>query len=80
MQVPVLRVFGIDVENKGRKVCVHIHRVYPYLCIAMGSDVPDDRRKNTFVEALEKALNEHAKVARHRVVEATFFKGRKFYG
>ncbi|XP_022689423.1 DNA polymerase zeta catalytic subunit-like isoform X2 [Varroa jacobsoni] len=79
-KVPVLRVFGIDVENKGRKVCVHIHRVYPYLCIAMGSDVPDDRRKNTFVEALEKALNEHAKVARHRVVEATFFKGRKFYG
>ncbi|OQR73804.1 DNA polymerase zeta catalytic subunit-like [Tropilaelaps mercedesae] len=79
-KVPVVRVFGIDTLNGGRKVCVHIHKAYPYLCVAMGSAVPDNQRRDAFVGALEKALNEHAKLAKHRVVEATFFKGRNFYG
>lgn len=75
--MPILRIFGI--ESGGKKCCVHIHRIYPYLCVKFESN-PDERRKEAFVESLEKALNAHSKVARHRIVEATFFKGINYYG
>ena len=37
VQVPVLRVYGAT--QNGQKACIHIHRVYPYLCIPV-NEIP----------------------------------------
>lgn len=52
-KVPVIRIFGADVD--GRKICLHVHGFYPY--VAIQNREPNDKELATkIVQDIEKAL------------------------
>lgn len=57
LQVPVIRIFGTDKEN--RKHCVHVHNVFPYFYIPCDSTDYEtvNRSKYQIASSLDKAIN-----------------------
>lgn len=54
-KVPVLRVFGNDIE--GKKACVFIHGVFPYLYIPFQHEPISDKTLQQLAASIDKALN-----------------------
>nr|CAD7571396.1 unnamed protein product [Timema californicum] len=54
-QIPVIRVFGST--PTGRKACLHIHGVFPYIYIPYDGSEPHERLAYQVASALDKALN-----------------------
>lgn len=56
-QVPIIRIFGSD-SKSGRKVCLHVHGVFPYMYIPF-DDEPEAAEKITYQlsASLDKAIN-----------------------
>ncbi|XP_064489421.1 DNA polymerase zeta catalytic subunit-like isoform X2 [Ornithodoros turicata] len=58
-QVPVLRVFGVT--PGGQKACLHVHGIFPYLCIPYDDDenggLPVERFSRLLALDLDKLLN-----------------------
>ncbi|KAI4310958.1 hypothetical protein MLD38_035900 [Melastoma candidum] len=84
-EVPVIRIYGST--PAGKKMCLHVHQVFPYLHVPC-SDIPldGDLKGNGYTHAvslaLEKALNLKAKagVKRQHVHGCNLVRARRFYG
>lgn len=54
-KVPVIRIFGADLD--GRKICIHVHGFYPYIAIQNREpNTPDHGKK--VISGIERALGE----------------------
>uniref|UniRef100_A0A8D9BNJ6 DNA polymerase n=1 Tax=Cacopsylla melanoneura TaxID=428564 RepID=A0A8D9BNJ6_9HEMI len=54
-KVPVIRIFGNDVE--GKKTCVFVHGVFPYLYIPFPHDPINEKTLQQLSASIDKALN-----------------------
>lgn len=59
-QVPVIRIFGIE-KNEKKKVCCNVHGVFPYLYIPCAETNPD--KINQFMEDVATALDRSINVS-----------------
>lgn len=54
-KVPVIRIFGST--PNGQKCCLHIHGVFPYICVPYGGDEPRDAYLKQFATSVDFALH-----------------------
>ncbi|CAF1015186.1 unnamed protein product, partial [Rotaria sordida] len=52
-QVPIIRIFGPNEE--GKKVCLHLHGIFPYLLIKSPTD--EIRYGEQLAQSLDMAIN-----------------------
>ncbi|KAI5067558.1 hypothetical protein GOP47_0018086 [Adiantum capillus-veneris] len=84
-EVPVVRVFGTTLA--GQKMCLHLHKAFPYFFVPYDEDLPQDVTcASTFVRNLASAIEKALKLAsnfgakRQHVYSCSLVRGRKFYG
>lgn len=53
--VPVIRIFGAT--PSGVKTCVHVHGVFPYICIPYDGSEPHQKLSYQLANSLDKAIN-----------------------
>ncbi|OQV19264.1 DNA polymerase zeta catalytic subunit [Hypsibius exemplaris] len=68
-RAPVIRIFGAT--PAGQTVCMHIHRVFPYIYIPYDGSEPVDAYLHQFASSLDHALNFDAKSEVAGVNDAT---------
>ncbi|XP_046399117.1 DNA polymerase zeta catalytic subunit [Ischnura elegans] len=80
-QVPVIRIFGSD--SKGKKVCLHVHGVFPYIYVPYDGFEPQERKAYRLASGLDKALNVSlgkSNATTQHVYKISLVSGRPFYG
>ncbi|KAJ1531754.1 hypothetical protein ONE63_000417 [Megalurothrips usitatus] len=53
--VPVIRIFGST--PKGEKTCVHVHGIFPYICVPYDGSEPFPKLAHQLAASLDKAIN-----------------------
>ncbi|CAN7988516.1 unnamed protein product [Ixodes hexagonus] len=82
-KVPVIRIFGVT--PAGQKACLHVHGVFPYLCVPFDEDVGEraDKYAPMLASELDLLLNTAAGKASSRqrhVHHVEIFRGTPIYG
>ncbi|KAK3703103.1 hypothetical protein QZH41_003011 [Actinostola sp. cb2023] len=54
-KVPVIRIFGSTLN--GQKTCLHIHGVFPYICVPYDGGQPTDKYLKQFATSVDFALH-----------------------
>jgi DNA polymerase zeta len=92
-KVPVIRIFGAT--PGGKKTCLHMHKVFPYLYVSVPDDWPREKhelwgRVRQMALELDKVLNDQARgsmpeaakanFSRNFVLKCEVVRGVPFYG
>lgn len=82
-KVPVIRIFGVT--SGGQKACLHVHGVFPYLCVPFDEDSGEraDKFAPMLASELDLLLNTAAGRAasrQHHVHHVEAFRGTPLYG
>ncbi|XP_071444719.1 DNA polymerase zeta catalytic subunit-like [Hetaerina americana] len=80
-QVPVIRIFGSNAT--GKKVCLHVHGVFPYIYVPYDGFEPHEREAYRLSSGLDKALNVSlgkSSATTQHVFKISLVSGRPFYG
>ncbi|KAK3931836.1 DNA polymerase zeta catalytic subunit [Frankliniella fusca] len=80
-QVPVIRIFGTT--PTGEKTCVHVHGVFPYICIPYDGSEPHMKLSYQLAVSLDKAINiasGYSNSNTQHVYKVVLVSGIPFYG
>ncbi|KAH7435487.1 hypothetical protein KP509_06G067000 [Ceratopteris richardii] len=84
-EVPIVRIFGTTLT--GRKICLHLHKAFPYFYVPYDKDLPQDESHAwMFVRSLALAIEKALKLAsnsgakQQHVYSCSLVRGKKFYG
>ncbi|XP_077293942.1 DNA polymerase zeta catalytic subunit [Arctopsyche grandis] len=80
-QVPILRIFGST--SNGKKSCMHVHGVFPYLYIPCEDVTPEPKQTYQIANSIDKAINislKQSNSSNQHVYKVILVKGIPFYG